>query len=231
MGIRQFLYTGTIDSYDSESARDPITDATPIDPRISTRNLYARSKAQGEAILGRLSLDKGLPLTIARPGIVIGENGPPCHWGVAMWYSPTTCRLWGDGNHPLPFVLVEDVADALVAMLNNSVAIGSNFLLVGPPLLSARQYVEAYASALGARLDVHSRRSSKWFIEDFAKYTLKKLVRRSAHLPTLHDWRCRSHRRPYQPRKAREMLKWECCNDVQELIRCGIEIPVEQFMR
>lgn len=231
MGIRQFLYTGTIDSYDSESLGAPITDSTPVDPKITGRNLYARSKARGEDILIELSRERGLPLTVAKPGIVIGKNGPPCHWGVAMWYSPTTCRLWGNGEHPLPFVLVEDVADALVAMLENPNAIGCNFLLTGPPLLSGRQYVEAYASALGSQLDVLSRRSISWFFEDLGKYALKKIFRRTAHRPTLHDWRCRSHRRPYQPEKARQMLNWRCCNNKEELIRLGIQLPVEQFLR
>ena len=70
-GIKRFIYTGTIASYASDDARNIIDNRTPLDPAIARRNHYARSKAACEALLQGMRRDRGLPLVILRPGIVI----------------------------------------------------------------------------------------------------------------------------------------------------------------
>ena len=117
-GVKRFIYTGTIDSYDLASPRRLIKGDTALDRRIGRRNLYARSKAACEALLLELSRTKGLPLVILRPGIVIGAGADPAHLGVAQFMSETEVNYWGKGDNKLPLVLVEDVADALVKALD-----------------------------------------------------------------------------------------------------------------
>ena len=108
--IKRLIYTGTIDSYYAGGKATTITEETPLDPQISRRNYYARSKALSEQLLRTLHSEKGLPVVIVRPGIVIGRGGSPFHWGVGMWSWNAVCQIWGRGRNPLPFVLVEDVA-------------------------------------------------------------------------------------------------------------------------
>ncbi len=49
-GVRRFIYTGTIDSYDSARDGSVIDGTTPLDANIEARNLYARSKAVCESV-------------------------------------------------------------------------------------------------------------------------------------------------------------------------------------
>ena len=49
--VQRLIYTGTIDSYYAGSRAGTITEATPLDPQIAWRNLYARAKAASEDIL------------------------------------------------------------------------------------------------------------------------------------------------------------------------------------
>ena len=86
-------------------------------PAHRWRNYYARAKALSEQVLMELHREQGLPVVIFRPGIVIGRGGSPLHWGIGMWSFDAVCQLWGRGTTPLPLVLVEDVASALVAAL------------------------------------------------------------------------------------------------------------------
>ena len=67
-----------------------------------------------------LHREQGLPVVIFRPGIVIGRGGSPLHWGIGMWSFDAVCQVWGEGRNPLPLVLVQDVASALVAALDVS---------------------------------------------------------------------------------------------------------------
>jgi nucleoside-diphosphate-sugar epimerase/predicted dehydrogenase len=153
-GVRRLVYTGAIDSYYSGSPREVIDERTPLDPKIRRRNLYALAKAESERLLLELHRERGLPVTIFRPGVVVGSSASPYHWGVGFWPSPSVCLLWGDGAHPLPLVLVEDAARALARAAEVDGLAGESFNLVSDPCLSAREYVAEVEWASGVSIDV-----------------------------------------------------------------------------
>lgn len=232
LGVRRFIYTGTIDSYYSGGAGDVITSDTPLDPAIAERNHYARSKAACESILVAMHRAGKLPLVILRPGIVIGEGCPPAHWGVGEFLSETRMQFWGDGQHPLPFVLVEDVVDALVRALDTPGIEGQAFLLTDEPLLSGQDYVDQVGRAMGVRL--RARPTSAWhlYLADLMKETVKHLIRHpNRRRPSYRDWKSRSHRARYDSSKTREMLGWQPAGSREALIARGIVAPVNQSLR
>ena len=113
--MKRLIYTSTIDSYYAGARAGTITEDTPLDPRIERRNLYARAKAASERHLLKMHRERGLPVVIVRPGIVIGRGRQP-H---ALGYRDVVARIGlpdlGSGRNPLPLVLVEDVARGLIA--------------------------------------------------------------------------------------------------------------------
>ena len=129
--VKRLIYTGTIASYDMSDGRQTITEDTPFPEDMADRNLYARSKAECERQLMKLHRERGLPLTIARPGIVVGHGGPLQHWGIGRWHGAGAVRIWGPGDNILPFVLIDDVADGLVRMAARPSAVGESFNLIG----------------------------------------------------------------------------------------------------
>ncbi|EPX82309.1 hypothetical protein Salmuc_04034 [Salipiger mucosus DSM 16094] len=147
--VSRLVYTGTIASYDMSDPGQTITEDTPFPADMSDRNLYARSKAECERQLMKLHRERGLPLTIARPGIVVGPGGPLQHWGIGRWHGAGAVRIWGHGRNTLPFVLIEDVTDGLVRMAARPGAVGESFNLVGPPMMSARDYFDAIHETRG----------------------------------------------------------------------------------
>ena len=134
--VKRLVYTGTIDSYYAGAKAGTITEDTPLDPNINRRNYYARAKAEAEGILMELRKTRQLPLVILRPGIVIGSGGNPFHWGVGR-FSGNICEVWGDGSNRLPFVLVADVASALVRAIEIPAIEGRSYNLIDTPLLTA----------------------------------------------------------------------------------------------
>jgi predicted dehydrogenase/nucleoside-diphosphate-sugar epimerase len=230
-GVKRFIYTGTIDSCDSASAGKRITGDTPLDPRINTRNLYARSKAACEAVLRELSRDNGLPLILMRPGIVVGAGADPAHIGVANFASENQVQYWGRGDNKLPLVLVDDVADALARASDAPNAIGRTFLLTSDPLLSAQDYVADFGARAGIK--VHAKEHATWrywladLVKEIAKNIVKHPNRRSS---SLHDWRCRSHRSTYDSSATREVLGWDPVNDRDTLAELGIGAAVDAII-
>ena len=199
-GVKRFVYTGTIDSYDSADARAVIDARTPVDARIARRNLYARSKAACEALLQRMHSERGLPLVIFRPGVVIGAGSPPAHWGVGMFHSDTRAQLWGQGTTKLPLVLVDDVAEGLALALDARGIEGRTFLLTDDPLLSAREYVGEVAGR-AQRIDATPTPISLLRTRP-GQGGVKHLVHIRIGAPSYRDWDCRAHR-ARQQRHAR----------------------------
>lgn len=230
--IKRLVYTGTIDSYYCGADAGVITEATPLDPRIAHRNLYARAKAASEEILIRMHQEQSLPLVIVRPGIVIGRGGSPFHWGVGMWWNDAVCQIWGKGNNKLALVLVEDVAAGLIAAMNTPGIEGRSFNLVGDPILTAQEYLDALDSAGGIQIQRHATPVARFYRLDMLKWFVKVAVRHpERRMPSYRDWESRTGHAIFDCASAKSVLGWKPVNDRNELIRLGIEEPFKQFMQ
>lgn len=231
-GVKRFIYTGTIDSYYSANSNDVITCDTPLDPKITSRNHYARSKAACEDLLMKLHKEKKLPLVIFRPGIVIGKGCPPAHWGIGMFQSDTRMQFWGDGSNQLPLVLAEDVAEALALGLDKKEIEGQTFLLTDAPLLSGKEYVEIVSEETGTKIRSVPTPTWKFFVIDAAKETAKHLIRHpNRKTPSYRDWDSRSHRARYDSSKTVKVLGWRPAGTREALIDRGITEAVREFYR
>jgi len=230
--VGRLVYTGTIDSYRSSESSAVINGETPLDPKIERRNNYARSKAACEAVLQRLHGEEGLPLVVLRPGIVIGRGSPPAHWGVGMFLSDALVRYWGDGDNPLPFVLVDDVAQALALAGQASGIDGRTFLLTDAPMLSAREYVGLVERFSGARIRQVRVTAVRYFLEELLKEAVKNAIRHpNRRIPYYGDWACRAHRSVYDSSATARDLGWRPVGDKAAMIEKGIKAAVEYYYR
>jgi predicted dehydrogenase/nucleoside-diphosphate-sugar epimerase len=221
--VKRLIYTGTIDSYYGGRATT-ITEDTSLDKRIERRNLYARAKAASEAILWQMHRQHGLPVVILRPGIVIGRGGSPFHWGIGMWWHQSVCQMWGHGCNKLPLVLVEDVADALVAAGKTPGIEGRSFNLVGKPCLTAQEYLDELNRCVGIQIQRHPTPIIKFYLIDLFKWVIKVLVRHPERpFPMYRDWKSRTARASFDCSQARNFLGWSPVNTRDELIARGIQ--------
>ncbi len=223
-GVKRLIYTGTIASYDMSDPAKTITEQTSFGDDMSDRNLYARSKAECEKRLLEMHRTQGLPLVIARPGIVIGEGGPLQHWGIGRWHGAGAVRIWGDGHNILPFVLIDDISDALIAMIDKDEAVGQSFNLIGEPMMSARDYFDAIHQALGARIEVKKGAFWTFYLSGSVKYLLKRYVvgLRDLKNQSYSDWKSRGHLSPFSNEHTKEVLGWAPESDRDAFVRKGI---------
>jgi nucleoside-diphosphate-sugar epimerase len=174
--------------------------------------------------------EKGLPVTIFRPGVVIGKGCPPAHWGVGMFQSDSRVQFWGDGENKLPLVLVDDVADALVLALGKEGIEGQKFLLTDAPLISGREYVDIVSEISGTKIRAEATPIWKYFAIDVFKEVAKHLIKHpNRKVPSYRDWDSRSHRAQYDNTKTIEMLGWKPTASKEALIEKGIVATVKEF--
>ncbi|HWA99961.1 MAG TPA: NAD-dependent epimerase/dehydratase family protein, partial [Pirellulales bacterium] len=229
-GVKRLIYTGTIDSYYAGRGAGTIREETGLDRHIRRRNYYARAKCEAESLLLDLHRRHRLPVVIFRPGIVLGPGGSPFHWGVGMWSGNTVCQLWGEGKHPLPIVLVSDVAAAMIAAIDEPGIEGESFNLVGEPSLSAREYLDELGRTLNVRLDVIPKPIWQFYLADMLKWCVKCAVRHpDRKLPSYRDWESRTQRARFDCTKAQQRLKWRPTTDRARIVREGIVEPAAEF--
>ena len=232
-GVRRLIYTGTIDSYYAGARAGRITEATPLDPNIKRRNVYARAKAAVEGLLFDMHRTAGLPVVIVRPGIVIGEGGNPFHWGVGKWSSEGLVETWGDGNNKLPLVLVDDVASGLVKAMDVPGIEGQSFNLIDLPILSAREYIHALEKMGGFQVEIHAPPIWRFYLADLAKWPIKLAVGHpdAQRVPSYSDWESRSQKATFDCNAARVVLGWEPVSDSERLVNEGIGGSLAGWLR
>lgn len=232
-GIRRLVFTGTIDSLYLGPGAGTVGDATSVDPHIRRRNNYARGKAMIEELLLEAHRERGLPLVICRPAIVIGTGGNPAHGGVGVWNGLGVCQILGDGRHALPLVLVEDVAAALVAMADRPGLEGKAYNLSAPASLSSLEYVEEIEKHTGFEIQTLRVPAWRFYLGDLLKWFVKLAVGHpdASRRPTLYDWRCREQHAAFDSAGARRDLGWEPVSDRQRLVERGIHLPLDETLR
>jgi nucleoside-diphosphate-sugar epimerase len=226
-GVGQLLFVSSIAAYYLGRAGETVTEDTPLDdsPR---RAEYTRAKVACERLLMRLHSERGLPVTIFRPGVVVGAGGPVEHLGAGFWPAPTHCVSWGRRTYSrLPFVLAGDVAAALAAAVGRSGLAGQSFNLVGDVRLSAEEYVTAVRAAAGRDIRLHRQSTLKWYMIDLAKWLVKAVARKPGNaFPCYRDLASRALLAPFDCGRAKRLLGWAPVVDHEQFIELGVRQAV-----
>jgi nucleoside-diphosphate-sugar epimerase len=212
-GVERFIYVSSIAALyaGADCGSKVIADTAPTDPLPEGRDLYSQGKIAAEEALLDLHRERGLPLVIVRPGVVLGPGGTVEHGGLGFWARDNHCIGWGRGDHPLPVVTADDVADALVrTVLHPGTNLDGRALnLCSRAPLSAREIVEELARSTGRSLHFHPR--PLWLSQslEIGKWLVKKAGRRpGVRFPSYRDLKSRALVPPFSAETARKVLGW-----------------------
>jgi predicted dehydrogenase/nucleoside-diphosphate-sugar epimerase len=207
-GAARLVYVGSIASLYLGPQPAAVTGATPPDPEEFKRGDYARAKALADRALLALHKNETLPVTILRPGVVVGEGGIAFHSGLGLFNNEQHCIGWNAGTNPLPFVLAEDVADAIFLACAAEGIDGKCYNLVGDVRPSAREFIAHLATALGRPLRFHPQAATWLWLEDTAKWAVKRATGRKVAMPALRDFLSRGMLARFDTADAKRDLGW-----------------------
>ena len=207
--VRRLIYVSSIAALYLGPQPAAVTGATPPDPLAEQRSDYARAKAVCEQVLQQMQAREGLKLVILRPGVVVGAGSSPFHGGLGFFNTEQHCIGWNDGRNPLPFVLVEDVADAVRRAIAAEGIDGHCYNLVGDVRPSARDYVADLARALQRPLRFHPQSPTGLWLEDVGKWVIKRATGRKVAMPSRRDFVSRGMRATFDCTDAKRDLGWQ----------------------
>jgi len=208
-GVRRLVHVGSIAALYLGPGSTPVTGATSPDPQTERRADYARAKAACDRVLLELHGREGLPVVILRPGVVVGQGGPLLHSGLGFFNNDQHCIGWNDGRNPLPFVLVEDIATAILLAARAEGVEGRCYNLVGDVRPSAREYITALGTALHRPLRFHPQSPLALWTTELGKWAIKQAGGRRSPVPSLRDLLSRGMKAPFDCTDAKRDLGWQ----------------------
>jgi predicted dehydrogenase/nucleoside-diphosphate-sugar epimerase len=222
--VRRLIFVSSIAALYLGDPAETVTGLTPPDPLAEDRADYARAKAQAEQALLELRRARGLPVTILRPGVVIGAGGTLFHSGVGFFNQETHCLGWNRGLNPLPLVLAEEVADAIARAIEAPTIDGKCYNIVGDIRLSAADYIAELARATGRPLLYHPQSVLKLYLIEIAKTLIKRASGRREAWPSLRDLKSRGLAARFDCSDAMHDLDWQPVRDREQFLRQGFPV-------
>jgi predicted dehydrogenase/nucleoside-diphosphate-sugar epimerase len=207
-GAARLVHVGSIASLYLGPGAGPVTGATPPDPEAVRRGDYARAKAECDLMLLGLHAQERLPVVILRPGLVVGRGTSPIHSGLGFFNAEQHVIGWNRGRNPLPFVLADDVASAILGALRTEQAVGRCYNLVGDVQPTAREYLAWLAEATSRPLRFHPKFPATLLAEEGAKWLLKRAGGRRSPPPSRRDLLSRGLRAPFDCSDTKRDLGW-----------------------
>ncbi len=217
--VRRLIFTSSISAlYLGRKAK--LYEKEGADQKAQNRSFYSRGKVETENALLKLYQTEKLPVVILRPAIVLGKGGMLAHGALGEAASDTCILGWGAGRNPLPCVLVQDVARALVLAKDAPGVEGKSFNLSGDIRPTASEYVQLLREKTRRNFRFYPRRVWKMEAAELLKWSLKAMVRKPNNV-----------RISYRDLKSLTMAADLDCSEAKKLLGWSPESDREAFFR
>lgn len=220
-GVKRLVYVSSIAALYLGDTRTVIESEGP-DPQPLARSMYSRAKGIAEGVA--LSYNDKLEVVIMRPGVVVGRGGLLSHSGAGYWPSDSCCLGWGSGTTPIPFVLVEDAAQAVFLAVQTPEASGKTFNLAGDVRPTAREFVRAIGNRSLRNFRFYPQSLLKLQMIEIFKWLIKVIAGKKENpFPSFRDLKSRSLRAQLDCSAAKSLLGWRPNGDPEAFYREAVD--------
>jgi 2-alkyl-3-oxoalkanoate reductase len=206
--VSRLIHVGSIASLYLGESTSSIDSTTSPDKLREQRGDYARAKADCDDVLEEFARNVKVQIINLRPGLVVGEGTSPLHSGIGFFNNEQHIIGWNEGNNPLPFILVSDVAKAIEKSLTAKVEGYQTFNLIGEFLPTARQYVDLLKQDLARPLVYHPSSVTGLFSVEVGKWLVKRVAGKKPNFPSKRDLLSRGLKAKFDISKEKSMLNW-----------------------
>jgi nucleoside-diphosphate-sugar epimerase len=141
-GVKRVIYMSSLSVYDYAGQRNgtEFTETSPLEAHAETRGAYSLGKRRAEDIALSHLTDNATPWTILRPSLIVGNGGDIFAPIGSKVGNQVVCL--GSRRKRIPLVHVDDVAAAVLQVLQNPGTRGHVYVVSDPDTITVRSYVD-----------------------------------------------------------------------------------------
>jgi nucleoside-diphosphate-sugar epimerase len=178
--VERFVHVSSLGVYE---ARDHFGTDETTPPAAEALDGYTRSKVEAEALALRFAAERGLPVSIVRPGFIYGPRDRTVLPKLVGALRTGRFVYFGSGDQVLNCIYVKNLVHGTFLAAEVPEAIGQVFNLTDGVRISKRQFVRRVAELAGLRPP--RRRIPLWLAWTLAVWMERSALRRGSSVPPL----------------------------------------------
>jgi len=178
--VGRFVHVSSLGVYEG---RDHFgtDEATP--PAAQALDGYTRSKVEAEALALRYFKEKGVPVTVVRPGFIYGERDRTVLPKLVHALRTKRFAYFGSGEQALNCIYVKNLVHALFLAAESPDSVGEVFNVTDGPRVSKQQFIGRVAELAGLRPP--TRKIPLWLARFLANALERRAIRQKSTTPPL----------------------------------------------
>ena len=148
-GVKRFLHVSSDNVYRFGDLAKGVDESARLETYFGPLDYYRRAKTAADKI-ARRAQDRGrVPVTIVRPGLILGERDAAMLPGLIAFLKSSTAAYMGNARNQLPCVYAGDVADLCVRAATTAEALGETYNALNEEHVTQRDFFDAAAEIAG----------------------------------------------------------------------------------
>lgn len=179
--VKKLVYISTLNVYGVAGLREnSVADENaPLEPYPERRGFYTWGKLAAEKIVLKAMMENHVPIVCLRPGTILGPGGEVFTPMMGFSAGKALFLVIGKGGFALPLVYLDNLVDAVAAVIASAKAGGQVFNVVEPDALGKKEYAERllkilYPKAVFISMPYGSIYLAVWLAENLMKLMGKK---------------------------------------------------------
>jgi 2-alkyl-3-oxoalkanoate reductase len=178
--IERFVHVSSLGVYEG---RDHFGSDENVPPAAQSLDAYTRSKVEAEALALTYVKEKGLPLSVVRPGFIYGPRDRTVLPKLLDALINKRFFYFGSGEQALNCIYVKNLVQAIFLAAETPGAIGEVFNVTDGARVTKKQFVGQVAALAGLRPP--TRKIPLWFARLLATLMERRARRKNSPTPPL----------------------------------------------
>ena len=205
--VERFVHVSSLGVYEG---RDHFGTDETTPPAAEALDGYTRSKVEAEALALRYVKERGLPLTVVRPGFIYGERDRTVLPKLVNSLRTGRFAYFGSGDQALNCIYVKNLVHAIFLAAESPGAVGEVFNVTDGARVSKKEFIGRVAQLAG--LKPPRRKIPLWLAWTLAILMERRARRKGSTTPPLVNkarYKFLGLNLDYSIEKARRMLGYE----------------------
>ncbi len=228
-GVKKLVYMSSCSVYGVADYKkgDVVTEESSLERAPEARGAYSNAKFQAEKVVLHAMVDNAYPIVCLRPGTIYGPSGEIYTPIMGFSFGRKVFLTIGDGRFILPFVYIDNVADAVWAVIKKGESNGKIYNIIDPYQLTKKQYIEGLMKKIYPRARFFNFPYSLLYVLVYFHEILFKIIGRA---PFLTRYRLESSQKEivYDGEKICRELNWTPPVSLDDALSNMIEYEIQK---